>query len=153
MYAGLVLPGIHERYTPGLAAMASAWSALLSSFEEVRQVLSDQGMMSGVKVIRKQAYRYADRARVLQQSGQIPLGEEDNLQGRRVVASTDGGRVRLREKKRGPKTKKGRTRYKGAWRELKLLIIYVVDAQGKQEKSFSPFIDGGSTALMPYLSR
>lgn len=142
VYGGLVLLGIHDRCTPGLAAMVSAWSALLSSFEEVRQVLSEQGVALGVKVIRKLTYRFADRARVLQQAGQIPLSGDDNLHGRKVVVSTDGGRVRLRENKRGPKTKKGRTRYEGAWREPKLLIIYVVDAQGKLDKSFSPFIDG-----------
>jgi hypothetical protein len=126
----------------------------LSSFEEVRQVPEEQGVILGVKVIRKLTYHFADRARVLQQAGQIPLGGEENLIGRRVVVSTDGGRVRLRENKRGPKTKKGRTRYEGAWREPKLLIIYVVDAQGKPEKSFSPFIDGcikGPDALFQML--
>lgn len=143
VYSGLILLGIHDRCTPGLAAMVSAWSALLSSFEEVRQVLCDYGIVMGVKVIRKLAYRYADRARAVQQAGQIPLNEDDSLQGRRVVISTDGGRTRLREKKRGPKTVKGRTRYHGSWREPKLLIIYVVDEHGKQEKSFNPFIDGG----------
>jgi hypothetical protein len=96
-----------------------------------------------VKVIRKLTYRYAERARALQQAGQIPLNEDDTLQGRRVVISTDGGRTRLREKKRGPRTAKRRTRYNGAWREPKLLIIYVADEHGKQEKSFNPFADGG----------
>lgn len=142
VYVALVLLGIHDRCTPGLAAMVSAWSALLSSFEEVRQVLCDHGIRLNVKVIRKLTYRYAQRARVVQQAGRIPLKEDENLQGRRVVISTDGGRTRLREKKRGPRTAKGRTRYHGAWREPKLLIIYVVDAQGKQEQSFHPFIDG-----------
>ena len=142
MYAGLLLLGIHDQCTPGLAAMVSAYSALLSSFEEVRQVLCDHCITLDVKVIRKLAYRYAERGRAAQQAGQIPLNEEDSLQGRRVVISTDGGRTRLREKKRGPKTSKGRTRYHGKWREPKLLIIYVVDAEGKQEKSYSPFIDG-----------
>ena len=55
VYGGLSLLGIHDRCTPGLAAMVSAWSALLSSFEEVRQVLLEQGMILGVKVIRKWA--------------------------------------------------------------------------------------------------
>lgn len=142
VYAALVLLGIYDRCTPGLAAMVSAWSALLSSFEEVRQVLCDLAISLNVKVIRKLAYRYAQRARVIQQAGRIPLQEDENLQGRRVVISTDGGRTRLREKKRGPKTAKGRTRYHGAWREPKLLIIYVVDAQGKQAQCFHPFIDG-----------
>src|SRR5262249_7303555 len=61
--------------------------------------------------------------------------------GRRVVISSDGGRIRLREPKRGPQTKKGRRRYTGAWREPKVLIVYVVDAEGKREASFAPFID------------
>ena len=101
MYAGLVLLGIHDRSTPGLVAMVSAWSALLSSFEEVRRVLCDHGISLGVKVIRKLTYRYAERARAMQQAGQIPLNEKDTLQGRRVIISTDGGRTRLREKKHG----------------------------------------------------
>ncbi|HZC00963.1 MAG TPA: hypothetical protein VE844_06270, partial [Gammaproteobacteria bacterium] len=142
VYGGLVLLGIHDHCTPGLAATVSAWSALLSSLAEVRQVLLEQGMNLGVKVVRKLAYRYAERARVVQQAGQIALAEGDKMQGRRVVVSADGGRLRLRENKRGAKTKKGRTRYRGAWREPKLLIIYVVDAHGKLKKSFAPLIDG-----------
>jgi hypothetical protein len=58
-----------------------------------------------------------------------------------VVISSDGGRLRLRETKRGPKTTKGRRRSTGAWREPKVLIIYVVDAEGKREASFAPVID------------
>ncbi|WDP87345.1 MAG: hypothetical protein HUN05_21310 [Desulfobacter sp.] len=128
-YAGLILLGIHDRCSPALASMVSSWSALLSSFEEVRQVLCDRGMTLGIKVIRKLTYRYAERARAEQQAGRIPLNDGDLLEGRRVVISTDGGRTRLREKKRGPKTQKDRTRFRGAWREPKLLIIYVVDAR------------------------
>ena len=60
----------------------------------------------------------------------VDLGER--VAGRRVAVSMDGGRIRLREKKRGPKTSKGRNRYHGAWREPKLLIVYVVDAEGKK---------------------
>jgi hypothetical protein len=154
VYGGLVLLGIHEHCTPALAATVSAWSALLSSFAEVRQVLLEQGVNLGVKVVRKLAYRYAERARVVQQAGQIAWAEGDTVQGRRVVVSADGGRLRLRENKRGAKTKKGRTRYRGAWREPKLLIIYVVDARGKLETSFAPLIDGhlqGPEALFQLL--
>lgn len=143
VYAGLVLLGIHERCTPWLGSQVSAWSALLSSFEEVRQVLRDQGIELGVKVVRYLTYRYAERARVRQRSEHFSWGEGDAVAGRRVVVSCDGGRIRLRETRRGSKTAKQRPRYRGAWREPKLLIIYVVDAQGKLEKSFAPVIDGG----------
>jgi hypothetical protein len=58
------------------------------------------------------------------------------------VISTDGGRIRIRKNKRGPKTKKGRNRYCTDWREPKLLIIYVVNDEGEMERKFCPFIDG-----------
>ena len=61
--------------------------------------------------------------------------------GRRIVVTTDGGRVRLREKRRG-KTKKGHKRFKSAWREPRLFMIYATDAHGKLDPAFSPIIDG-----------
>ena len=100
MYAGLLLLGIHDQCTPGLAAMVSAYSALLSSFEEVRQVLCDHGITLDVKVIRKLAYRYAERGRAAQQAGQIPLNEDDALQGRPGRYKHRRWSHTLREKKR-----------------------------------------------------
>ena len=50
--------------------------------------------------------------------------------------------MRLRERKRGRKTAKGRRWYKGAWREPKLIIVYVVDSARRLEKHFAPAIDG-----------
>jgi hypothetical protein len=125
-----------------LGALVSAWSALLSSFEEVHQVLGEHGIVLGVKGVRQLAYRYAERAQVLRQAKDFALEAGETVAGRRVVVSMDGGRVRLRETKRGRKTAKGRRRYQGAWREPKLFIVYVVNAQGKLEKSFAPLIDG-----------
>ena len=154
MYPGLLLLGIHERATPLLASLVSGWAALLCSFAEVRQVMLEQGIQLGEKVIRRLAYRYAERVRILQQAQTLPLGENDTAQGRRIVVSIDGGRIRLRENKRGRKTAKGRTRYKGAWREPKLFIVYVIDDKGKLEKSFAPLIDGslnGPDALFQLL--
>jgi len=74
---------------------------LLSSFEEVHQVLGEHGIVLGVKGVRQLAYRYAERARVLQRAN--ALGPGETVAGRRVVVSVDGGRVRLRENKRGEK--------------------------------------------------
>ena len=70
------------------------------------------------------------------------MGISSSLAGRRVVVSTDGGRVRIRTSKRGKRTKKGRRRYRTDWREPKLLAIYVVDEQGKIEREFTPVLDG-----------
>ncbi|OQY08552.1 MAG: hypothetical protein B6I22_00005 [Desulfobacteraceae bacterium 4572_123] len=94
--------------------------AAACSFEEAKDTLLRNGIELDVKTIRDLAYRMAQRARELQQANVINYRE--NLQGRRVVISTDGGRVRIRKKKRGKKTKKGRNRYHTDWREAKILI-------------------------------
>lgn len=115
IYAGLILLGIHERCTPLLASTISLWSSLLGSFSEVQQILKDQGMELGTKVLMRICYRYAERARLMQQAGTFMFKEGESVAGRYVVVSCDGGRIRLRENKRGKKTQKGRTRYKGAF--------------------------------------
>ena len=139
VYAGLVLLGIYDRCTPALAAEVSLFAAMLGSLQEAQDVLAARGVELDTKTVRTIAYRYAARARLEQQVNNAAF--EDSGAGRRVVISSDGGRMRLREIKRGPKTTKGRRRYTGAWREPKVLIVYVVDAEGKREASFAPFID------------
>jgi hypothetical protein len=95
----------------------------LSSFAEVTQVLADQGLALGAKTVRQLRYRYAERARIVPQSEGVEWSDGESVAGRRVVISGDGGWVRLGEPKRGPKTKKGRRRYRGARREPKLWIV------------------------------
>jgi hypothetical protein len=139
VYAGLVLLGIYDRCTPALAAEVSLLAAMLGSLDEAQAVLTDRGITLDTKTVRLIAYRYAARARLEQQLDTAVF--EDTVAGRRVVISSDGGRLRLRETKRGRKTKKGRQRYTGAWREPKVLIVYVVDAEGKRDARFAPVID------------
>lgn len=142
LYPGLAQLGIYERSTPLLAATVAMFVAILGSFAEAEAVLEAQGIELGSKPIRRIAYRCGQRARLVQQMTTV-LAESDIPEaGRRIVASCDGGRIRLREKKRGRKTKKGRTRYTAAWREPKLLIIYLVDEQGKKCLEMVPIIDG-----------
>jgi hypothetical protein len=64
------------------------------------------------------------------QTAEIEGDFAETVEGRRVVISTDGGRVRIRQYKPGRKTNKGRRRFKAEWREPKLLIIYTVDETG-----------------------
>jgi len=112
---------------------------MLGSLAEAQDVWAARGIKVDTKTVRLIAYRYAARARLAQQVEHTMF--EETVAGRRVVMSRDGGRLRLREPKRGPKTKKGRRRYTGAWREPKVLIGYVVDAEGKQESCFAPCLD------------
>src|SRR5215831_4648154 len=112
---------------------------MLGSLAEAQDVLAARGVELDMKTVRLIAYRYAARARLEQQIDTAAF--EDTVAGRRVVISSDGGRIRLRETKRGRKTTKGRKRYTGAGREPKVLIVSVVDAEGKRDASFAPVID------------
>ena len=142
IYPALVLLGIYEGCTPSLAQEISAMAVLLGSFEEASQVLLNRGIKIDVKTVRAISYRTAQRARLWQQSEQFKLGENLTLAGRRVIISSDGGRIRIRKTKRGQKTKKGRNRYSTYWREPKVMIIYTVTEKGEMDRSYAPFIDG-----------
>ena len=151
-YLGLLLLGINERCSCGLGAEVSLLAAMLGSLAEARDVLAERGVRIDIKVLRRITYRFSERARLTQNVK--GLGFDENVAGRRVIVSMDGGRIRLKEKKRGRKTAQGRSRYKGAWREPKLFIIYVVDAEGKLERSFMPVMDAnirGPDALFKLL--
>lgn len=153
LYPGLVLLGIYDGCTPGLAQEISAMAVLLGSFAEASQVLASRGVEIDEKTLRRISYCTAKRAKLMQQSQQYKLGE--SLAGRRVVISSDGGRIRIRKTKRGQKTKKGRNRYSTYWREPKLMIIYTVNEKGEMDRSISPFIDGtmrGPDALFGLLT-
>src|SRR5512133_1294501 len=140
IYPMLLLWGVQDRCTAAVVSEISKLVAMLSSLEEVEQVLSDRGQPLDFKSIRTIAYRFATRARAAQRVGDLIWGA--TAPGRGVVGSTDGGRIRVRTPKRGPKTAKGRNRYRTDWREPKLLIIYVVDEKGQMDRDFPSVIDG-----------
>src|SRR4051812_37781176 len=140
LYPILLLWGMHDRCTAALASEVSKLVAMLGSFEEVERVLADRGRPLDLKTIRSMAYRFAARARATQRAGGLNWGE--TVMGRRVVLSVDGGRIRIRTTKRGPKTARGRNRYRTDWREPKLLIIYVVNKEGQMDRDVLSVIDG-----------
>jgi hypothetical protein len=138
-YAGLVVLGVFEHCTPALAARVRLLAAALSSFEEAHNLLREEGIVLNVKTVRAIADAFAQRARAIEWGAQ-PL-EVGDVAGCQVVISCDGGRLRIRTKKRGPRTKKGRCRYRGVWREPKRFVISVVGPDGRQQRTFTPLID------------
>jgi hypothetical protein len=139
-YFGLVLLGVCDRTTPALASEVAQLAAALSSFEDAQARLWQMGVNMSIRRIANVAYHFAQRARSRQELD--GMGIEGSLAGKRVVISTDGGRLRVRRNKRGQRTKKGRLRYHTDWREPKLLVIYVVDEKGRIAQEFAPVIDG-----------
>lgn len=153
LYPALVLLGIHDRCTPGLSSEVSLLATALGSLEEACRVLGERGLDLNIKTLRAITYRYAQRARAMLAQEDTAL--EASAAGARVVVATDGGRLRLRQDCIALKTDKGRKRYHSPWREPKLLHLYTVDAQGRPERRFVPFIDGtlkGADALFMLLA-
>jgi hypothetical protein len=139
-YFGLLLLGVHNHCSPALGSEVAKLAAAMNSLEDASVQLQQMGVKLPKKQIAQIAYAFSRRARLTQRIQ--GMGIRGNLTGKRVVISTDGGRVRIRTNKKGRRTKKGRRRYRTDWREPKLLAIYVVDEEGKIDRSFTPVLDG-----------
>ncbi len=139
LYPALMLLGISDGFTPAVRSRMAQSAALLGSFEEAAEMLAGEGLDVSVNRLRKVT---AGMGRMLSRlTSQGLLKAAGNAAGRRIVVTTDGGRVRLRERRRG-KTKKGRKRFAAKWREPRLFMIYAVDDEGRLAKDFPPIIDG-----------
>jgi len=152
MYPALRRLGIYDRCTPVTGSEVARTLAALSSMEEARSELQQRGIRVSIHAICRIAYQWAERVR--KRLGHEAVQLADKAGKRRVVVSSDGGRVRIRRNKKGAKTKKGRARYHTDWKEPKLLIIYAVDERGRRSKEFSPYIDGtmkGPDVLYGYI--
>jgi hypothetical protein len=120
IYPGLYILGIHDHCSPLLVSEISMVAIAVGSFEEAAHILHNRGFDLNVKSIITIAKRFSVRSRFGQQAERcIQKIDFGNVSGRKVVISTDGGRLRIRQIKRGPKTKKNRHRYSTAWREPK----------------------------------
>ncbi len=71
----------------------------------------------------------------------MPVPCDGPLAGKRVRVSLDGGRVRLRRTHRGRKTAKERHGFSTPWREPRVLVIDILDAQGQPERLGLPLYD------------
>lgn len=139
VYPALFRLGIFDKCSPGLASDVSQAAAALCSLREAQDMLAARGCLLDVKTIRNIVKRFAARARLSQEDG--GFCDEILDTGCRVAISMDGGRVRIRKNKKGPKTKLKRTRYHTDWREPKLFIIYVADKNGRMSKTARPVMD------------
>ncbi len=133
------LLGIANGFTPDVRQRMVRCVTLLGSYEEAATMLAADGFDVCVNTLRKVTAGLGEMLSRLTKAGSMHV--TGNVTGRRLVVSTDGGRVRLREKRRG-KTKRGRKRFRPAWREPRLFIIYAVDEQGRLDATFPPIIDG-----------
>jgi hypothetical protein len=151
LYPELAVFGFHHGHSAALTSLVARQSTLMPSFELARQELARRGLGLNVKVVHRTTHRLGEQLLIARRcdleryhQGQMPAGTE--AAGKRFVAQLDGGRIRLRKvtrKQKGKgKNKKQRRRYKGQWREPKLLTIYEIDATGQRTRKTRARIDG-----------
>ena len=139
LYPAIMLLSISNSLTPHVRRRMAKASALLGSYEEAAEMLSDDGIIVSVNKLREVCGRIGRKLVQMTSSGSVQV--EGNVKERRIVVSLDGGRVRLREPRKG-RTRKGRKKFAANWREPRLFIIYAVDENGRMADDFAPIIDG-----------
>lgn len=153
LFPALVLLGIHDHVSPAAAAQMARSACSVASLQEAVGCLRDtSGLDVDVKTLRRVTRRFGQRARAALPENRSALDVRG--EGRSVVISVDGGRLRVRRDKAGARTPKGRRRYHTDWREPLLLHIYVLGPDGRLDRTFTPLIDGtlgGADALFDML--
>lgn len=141
--------GFIGQCSPEFVDEAVKLALLCPSFDVARQVLDARQIKLDKKALRRLCKALGKVG--LEQRATVALEEEISFVGRTVYIGIDGGRMRMREPKRGRKPKgKKYAGYDTPWREPKLFTIYMLDQKGRVEKSFAPLHDAtlGNADLM-----
>ena len=148
VYPVLAALGVAFGVTPALAVEICRQVADSDSVRSGRGALDRRGIDLGHKQTLRVFNDFAQRAveqrfAWLAEQRKAPLPARGALLGKRVVVTTDGGRIRTRVARRGrPRKETGHHAYDAPWREPKLLVIYVVNDKGKVDQKFRPVYDG-----------
>lgn len=143
--------GCRAGATPALLGEVASQLAWGPSQEVASQRLAERGIPLSPQTIRRLSYALADeglkaRQQALQQ-GCLPPGSEDfAVQGKRVVVTFDGGRLRGRYPRKGRCRSSGYHGFDAPWQTPRLLVIYLIDAQGRAVRQELPLYDGVLTS-------
>jgi hypothetical protein len=151
LHPELAVFGLYGGNSAALASMVARNATLMPSFELARKELARRGTKLGIKTVQRTTHGLGwqlliARRQDLQRfrDGLMPAGSE--FAGKRVCVQIDGGRIRLRKatrKQKGKgKAKKQTRRYKGEWREPKLVTIFEIGKDGRMVPKSRARIDG-----------
>lgn len=137
-YPVLALLGISERTTPLIRCFVTQAGTQAPSFEQARPVVAWLGLNFSKSRIRRISEAFCQTGLAVRGhrlaswlAGNVAPGAA--LKGKRVAIGVDGGRINIRQtKSKGRKRKSGWPGYETDWQEPKLLIIYVLDEQGRK---------------------
>lgn len=150
VYPEWAMLGIQEGKSPALVREVARQTALLPSYEMARQELAEHGLHLNIKEVHglgqhagQAALTYRLRELESYRQGQLPAQEG---RGKRFAAMIDGGRTKVRKttrcQKGKGKAKQQKRRFQTAWREVKQIIVFEMDDQGRMKKGTKPILDG-----------
>jgi hypothetical protein len=157
LYPELAADRMSEGSSPNVQAEVGRLVGLLP-IATARAELTRRGLVLDEKAVRRiaselGAQMLATRTRDLLRfrQGGMPAGTE--FADKRVAVQIDGGRVRVRTvvKKSRVGGKRKRRKFRIAWREPKVVILYELDEHGRMARGSRPVIDGtlqGPAALI-----
>jgi hypothetical protein len=142
-YLGFQYWGIIDHASPSYYSQVSKFSVLCGSFEIAKDVFL--GLQIGCNLERIRGLSLSVSKKCLLKRVPCMLSQCDNLAGKRVVISTDGGRIRTREYKQEMNEKCTHHKFETTWKEPKLLVITIIDKDGKIERKELPIYDATFT--------
>jgi hypothetical protein len=147
LYPELAAYGFAKKSSAAFEEEVARKAALCPSFELATQELERDGVDINVKEVRRVATQcgislLALRHAMVQSFLADTLSSGNELAGEHVVVSTDGGRMKQRKNKDQTQCSGKHPEYHTEWREPKLIIIYIVDKNGKRKKESRCWLDG-----------
>ena len=145
-YPVLEALGIAGRVSPATRSEIALHVVQAASYREAAAMLARRGLTCDVSCLVRISTATAETSSRLRDAAlaaalRLPVAVDGPLAGKRVRVSLDGGRVRTRHRRRGRKTAKGRHGFSTPWREPRLLVIDILDAQGQPDRLRLPLYD------------
>lgn len=148
----LSLMGFVHKVEPGLAFRAIKLAVLTPSFDIASKILAQEGIKLSPNKIRQMVTEMGPHDPCSRVERLLCDKQDCLLKNQRVLLCVDGGRLRQRKNKRGPRPE-GRKRcgFHTDWIEPKLFTLYLIDEKGDIIKNVSPFVDGTTGKLKEFL--
>jgi hypothetical protein len=145
-YPVLEALGITDRVSPATRSEIALHVVQAASYREAAAMLARRGLVCDVSSLVRISTATAEASTRLRDAAlaaalRLPVSPHGPLAGKRVRISLDGGRVRTRRRRRGRKTAQGRHGFSTPWREPRVLVIDILDDQGRPDRLRLPLYD------------
>lgn len=146
IYPVLEALGIRDGVSPATRSDMALYTVQAGSYVEAQKMLEQRGILCDISSLKRVALATARDdialcAEAIQTARAIPVPVDGPLSGKRVRVSLDGGRVRTRKRHKGRKTRKGRHGFSTPWREPRVLVIDILEDEGKTDPLRLPLYD------------